>query len=122
MYASLGTCQTAIGLLVFSDNNGYISKDLSNIDVNIPLFIASVMSVSVSIATGIMFLIHSYHFARNRTTIENSTLYKENPFDKGFKHNWLQVFGEGWFTKGRWLIPVQTPGTRAQAFEMIRKD
>ena len=78
---------------------------MSRIDKDMNLMISTAISLSVSLSTGLMFIMHTYMILTNRTTIENRSLTKENPFDKGFYENWKQVFGERWLLL--WMLPLK---------------
>lgn len=107
MYASLGTLQIGITLMFFKGEDGESLKDsLDKMDKDIQLFLAVVFSLGVGISTGLLFAIQTYFLLTNKTTIESSALSPENPFDKGMKENWVQVFGRRWFVRGVWLLPI----------------
>ena len=99
MLTSIGSFHVAFGLLFLSGKHDSTFKDqMERIDKDMSLFFASILSIAVSVSTGMMFWLHTYMILKNRTTIENLSLIKNgNPFDRGSKNNWISVFGKGWF-------------------------
>jgi hypothetical protein len=65
----------------------------------------TIFAFSFGITTLLMFLSTTYMFLTNTTTIENAALSRYNPFNKGFRNNWRQVFrDQSWYM---WFLPVR---------------
>lgn len=105
MYASISAGQIAVCLLFLNkgDNETFGDK-IKRLETNTSVFLAATLSLAISVSTGMMFWMHTWMILTNRTTIENTALMRENPFNKGVKYNWVEVFGEKWLY--RVLIPV----------------
>ena len=68
-------------------------ETLKMLNFDMILFSIATFSIAMGFATSVLFCSTTIMLLRNRTTIENQTLLRKNPFDKGFRENWKEVFG-----------------------------
>lgn len=92
-YASLASAQ--VGIVTLATSSGE------------KMFLLGALSLSISVSTMFLLLNQTYMIINNTTLIEQKKPMKENPFDKGPKDNWVEVFGEGWFVRLAWLLPLK---------------
>lgn len=105
LYASISSLQVAFSLLIFGgDTSKGFNNRLQMLNQDFVLFLTLAVSLSVSISTLCLLVIHTILILTNRTTIENQTLIKSNPFNRGWTQNWKDSFGDN---KLKWFLPLK---------------
>jgi palmitoyltransferase len=84
MYTSLGTLHVILSIAFLGQYESY-SDMLKNIDKEFMLFMSFLLSFSIFASTGMLFWAHTFMIFKNTTTIENKSLFKNNPFNLGYK-------------------------------------
>lgn len=104
MYTAIG-CLT-VALCMFNNrvsDSETISQMMTRYSRDQAMVITMMVSATFCLATTGLMGLHFYLISTNKSSIEMETLSFENPFNMGFKQNWIQLFGDDPKT---WFIPI----------------